>query len=152
MEWPPKDRSSPGPQVCPLHGYLYPHAARLVSWLISPEMLARVSLPKLWGQDDTVAIPGTLCISFLPCAMCLHAHSTKSQLSCLPLSWNSVQDLLGGLRGIKIVTSHNLSKILFHEFVFSLLRLHLSAQTVSTKIYSWYFFSVVNSLFPGALG
>lgn len=74
----------PCPPVCSL---LHPCAPRLVSWLILPEVLDQVSLPKVQGQDDIVAIPGPLCTSILPCAVVFFlAHMAKSQLLHLPLS------------------------------------------------------------------
>lgn len=98
--------------------------SRLGSWLIPPEMLAQVSLPKVQGLDDTVAIPGPLCISMV----CLLAHRAKSLLLCLPLSWSTSAGFPGRTQRHK--KSHNPSNLLtHHKYVFSLLRLHLAAQT-----------------------
>lgn len=127
--------------------------ARLVSWLIPSEMLAQASFPRLrdkmtlWPSLNRSASPSCP----VPWFACLPTGLNHSSCA-FHCPGARLQDFLGRLRGIKIAISHNLSKLLIQEYVFSLLRLHLAAQRMSTKIHSWYLLSFVNSLFPGALG
>ena len=76
------------------------------SQLIPAEMLAQVSLPKVQGQDDVVAIPEPPCSTILSCAVvCLLALGAKSQRAC---HWPGacLQDFLGLLWCVATTKRH----------------------------------------------
>lgn len=112
-----KGQIQPCPPVCSLRGYLHPHASTSVSWLIPPEMLAQVSLQRsrvkmtVWlplGHSASPSCP-------VPWFACLPTGLNHSSCAC-HCPGARLQDFLGGLRGIKIVISHNLGKLLIRKF------------------------------------
>lgn len=135
-------------------GHLCPHPSRVQAGLMADP-------PRCWLRflSQRCRVKVTL---WPPLGHSVSPSCPVPWFACLPTGPNHsscarhcpgacLQDFLG-LRGIEMVISHNLSKLLIQEYVFSLLGLHLAAQSMSTKIYSWYFLSAVNSIFPGTLG